>query len=88
MSSIAPERRSVFDVRDGDDLTVPEVFDVPGSLAQARLGGGTIEALRRGQCDAPLTDGLWRMMYLPKHNEDLPNDDYSDLSLTDWNAMR
>lgn len=25
--------------------------------------------------------GLWRMMYLPKHNEDLPNDDYGDLSL-------
>jgi len=25
--------------------------------------------------------GLWRMMYLPEHNEDLPNDDYGDLSL-------
>lgn len=24
--------------------------------------------------------GLWRMMYLPRHNEDLPNDDYGDLS--------
>ncbi len=31
--------------------------------------------------------GLWRMMYLPKHNEDLPNDDYPDLSLTDWSAL-
>jgi dTDP-4-amino-4,6-dideoxygalactose transaminase len=24
--------------------------------------------------------GLWRMSYLPKHNDDLPNDDYPDLS--------
>ncbi len=24
--------------------------------------------------------GLWRMQYLPKHNKDLPNDDYPDLS--------
>ena len=25
--------------------------------------------------------GLWRLNYLPKNNEDLPNDDYPDLSL-------
>jgi dTDP-4-amino-4,6-dideoxygalactose transaminase len=24
--------------------------------------------------------GLWRLSYLPKHNDDLPNDDYPDLS--------
>ncbi len=30
---------------------------------------------------------LGRLVTLPQHNEDLPNDDYPDLSLTDWNAL-
>lgn len=31
---------------------------------------------------------LWKLSVLPKHNEALPNDDYPDLSLTDWSALR
>lgn len=27
-------------------------------------------------------DGLWKLSYLPKHNEDLPNSDYPDLSVS------
>lgn len=30
---------------------------------------------------------LWKLSVLPKHNDPLPNDDYPDLSLTDWSAM-
>ena len=32
--------------------------------------------------------GLWALSYLPLHNDDLPNDDYRDLSLTDWESLR
>lgn len=32
-------------------------------------------------------EGLRRLSYLPKHNDDLPNSDYPDLSLTDWNNL-
>jgi dTDP-4-amino-4,6-dideoxygalactose transaminase len=32
-------------------------------------------------------EGLVRLSHLPKHNPDMPNDDYPDLSLTDWNAL-
>lgn len=32
-------------------------------------------------------EGLRRLSYLPKHNDDLPNSDYPDLSLTDWNSL-
>lgn len=31
--------------------------------------------------------GLVRLSHLPKHNEDMPGDDYPDLSLVDWNAL-
>ncbi len=31
--------------------------------------------------------GLVKLSFLPKFNPDLPNSDYPDLSLTDWNAM-
>ena len=31
--------------------------------------------------------GLVKLSFLPKHNEDLPNSDYPDLSLTDWNSL-
>ena len=32
--------------------------------------------------------GLWLLSYLPKHNDDLPPDQYRDLSLTDWESLR
>jgi dTDP-4-amino-4,6-dideoxygalactose transaminase len=32
--------------------------------------------------------GLWALSYLSRHNDDLPNDDYRDLSLTDWESLR
>ncbi len=32
--------------------------------------------------------GLWKLSYLPKHNDDLPPDPYRDLSLTDWASLR
>lgn len=31
---------------------------------------------------------MWKLSVLPKHNDPLPNDDYPDLSLTDWSAIR
>ncbi len=31
--------------------------------------------------------GLVKLSFLPAHNKDLPNDDYPDLSLTDWNTL-
>lgn len=31
--------------------------------------------------------GLWRMLSLPRHNPDLPNDDYPDLSKIDWQSL-
>lgn len=32
--------------------------------------------------------GLVKLSFLPKYNEDLPNSDYPDLSLTDWNSLQ
>ena len=33
-------------------------------------------------------EGLVRLSHLPKHNPDMPNDDYPNLSLIDWNLMK
>ena len=32
--------------------------------------------------------GLWLLSYLPTHNDDLPPDQYRDLSLTNWESLR
>jgi dTDP-4-amino-4,6-dideoxygalactose transaminase len=33
-------------------------------------------------------EGLVRLSHLPKHNPDMPNDDYPDLSLIDWESLK